>query len=151
MGCGAAEATVLGFVCFVVINPCVLSANMFDFELHCYINFPILHLVLSSFSGLFVFVIACVFVCLEFQIIRFVISTFMPIFFIEIFFVLLTPPGLLARVNFKKSLQSVVYIQSSVRRWVVRSRLEREQQAATRIQSVFRMHRDRLGRILGFE
>ena len=27
MGCGAAEATGLGFVCFVVINPCVLSAN----------------------------------------------------------------------------------------------------------------------------
>ena len=27
MGCGAAEATGLGFVCFVVINPCVLLAN----------------------------------------------------------------------------------------------------------------------------
>ena len=30
MGCGA-EATGLGFVCFVVINPCVLSANRVDF------------------------------------------------------------------------------------------------------------------------
>ena len=32
MGCsGAAEATGPGFVCFVVINPCVLSANRVDF------------------------------------------------------------------------------------------------------------------------
>ena len=40
------------------------------------------------------FVIACFlfFVCLEFQIIGFVISTFTPIFFIEISFVLLPPP-----------------------------------------------------------
>mgnify|MGYP003571757333 CR=1 FL=1 len=30
MGCGAAEATVLGFVCFVVINPCMFSANRVD-------------------------------------------------------------------------------------------------------------------------
>ena len=30
MGCGAAEATGLGFVCFIVINPCVLSANRVD-------------------------------------------------------------------------------------------------------------------------
>ena len=28
MGCGAAEATGLGFVCFIVINPRVLSVNM---------------------------------------------------------------------------------------------------------------------------
>ena len=35
MGCGAAEATGLGFVCFVVINPRVLSSVLF-------INFPIL-------------------------------------------------------------------------------------------------------------
>ena len=41
MGCGAAEATGLGFVCFVVINPCVLSANRVDFGLFCFINFPI--------------------------------------------------------------------------------------------------------------
>ena len=34
MGCGAAEATGLGFVCFAVINPRVLSANRvyFDFS-----------------------------------------------------------------------------------------------------------------------
>ena len=31
MGCGAAEATGLGFICFVVINPRVLSANIVDF------------------------------------------------------------------------------------------------------------------------
>ena len=30
MGCGAAEPTGLGFVCFVVITPCVLSANRVD-------------------------------------------------------------------------------------------------------------------------
>ena len=28
LGCGAAEATGLGFVCFVVMNPCVLSARV---------------------------------------------------------------------------------------------------------------------------
>ena len=41
-----------------------------------------------------IFVIGCFsfFVCLEFHIIRFVISTFTPIFFIEISFVLLLPP-----------------------------------------------------------
>ena len=33
MGCGAAEATGLCFVCFVVINPRVLSANRVDFGL----------------------------------------------------------------------------------------------------------------------
>ena len=31
MECGAAEATGLGFVCFVVINPRMLSANRVDF------------------------------------------------------------------------------------------------------------------------
>ena len=41
MGCGAAEATGLGFVCFVVINPRVLSANRVDFGLSCFINFSI--------------------------------------------------------------------------------------------------------------
>ena len=30
LGCGAAEATGPGFVCFAVINPCVLSANRVD-------------------------------------------------------------------------------------------------------------------------
>ena len=30
MGCGFKEATGLGFVCFVIINPCVLSANRVD-------------------------------------------------------------------------------------------------------------------------
>ena len=33
VGCGAAEATGPGFVCFVVINPCVLSANRVVFGL----------------------------------------------------------------------------------------------------------------------
>ena len=43
MGYGAAEATGPGFVCFVVINPCVLSATEFIwFGLFCLINFPIL-------------------------------------------------------------------------------------------------------------
>ena len=35
MGCGAAEATDLGFVCFVVINPCVLSAYRVYFGIFC--------------------------------------------------------------------------------------------------------------------
>ena len=39
MGCGAAEAD---FVCFVVINPCMLSANRVDLSFFCFINFPIL-------------------------------------------------------------------------------------------------------------
>ena len=40
MGCGAAEATGLSFVCFVVSNPCVFSANRV-FGLFCFINlFP---------------------------------------------------------------------------------------------------------------
>ena len=42
MGCGTAEATGLGFVCFVVINACVLSANRVDFGLFCFKNCPIL-------------------------------------------------------------------------------------------------------------
>ena len=42
MGSGAAEATGLGFFCFVVINPCVLAANRVDFGFFCFINFPIL-------------------------------------------------------------------------------------------------------------
>ena len=33
IGCGAAEATGLGFVCFVVFNPRVLSAKRVDFGL----------------------------------------------------------------------------------------------------------------------
>ena len=42
IGCGATEATGLGFVCFVVINPCVLSANRVDlgfFLFHKFSNF----------------------------------------------------------------------------------------------------------------
>ena len=36
------EATYLGFVCFVVINPCVLSASRVDLGFFfCFINFPI--------------------------------------------------------------------------------------------------------------
>mgnify|MGYP003571746643 CR=1 FL=1 len=42
MGCGAAEATGLGFVCFVVINPCVLSANRVDLGFFLFHKFPIL-------------------------------------------------------------------------------------------------------------
>ena len=43
MGCGTAKATDLSFVCFVIINPCVLSsANRVDFGLFCFINFPFL-------------------------------------------------------------------------------------------------------------
>ena len=33
MGCGAAEATGLGFVCFAIVNPRVLSANRVDLGL----------------------------------------------------------------------------------------------------------------------
>ena len=41
MGCGAAEATGLGFVCYVVINPHVLSASRVDlgFLFHKFSNF----------------------------------------------------------------------------------------------------------------
>ena len=39
IGCGAAEATGMGFVCFVAINPCVLSANRVDLGLFYFINF----------------------------------------------------------------------------------------------------------------
>ena len=35
--CGAAEATGLGFVCFVVINSCVLSANRVDLGFFFYL------------------------------------------------------------------------------------------------------------------
>ena len=38
MGCGAAEATGPGFVCFVVLNPHVLSANRVDFGFLYFIN-----------------------------------------------------------------------------------------------------------------
>ena len=39
MECGAAEATGLGFVCFVVINPRVLSANRVYFGLFSFFFF----------------------------------------------------------------------------------------------------------------
>ena len=39
MGFGAVEATGLGFVCFVVVNPRVLSANRIDFGLFMFIFF----------------------------------------------------------------------------------------------------------------
>ena len=39
MGFGAAEATSLGFVCFVVINPRVFSANRVDLGFFCFIIF----------------------------------------------------------------------------------------------------------------
>ena len=41
IGCGAAEATDLGFVCFV-INPCVLLATELIWVFFCFINFQIL-------------------------------------------------------------------------------------------------------------
>ena len=40
MECGAAEATGLGFVCFVVSNPRVLSANRVVLGFSCFINYP---------------------------------------------------------------------------------------------------------------
>ena len=40
MGCGAAKATGLGFVCFVVIIPRVLSANSVELGVFCFINCP---------------------------------------------------------------------------------------------------------------
>ena len=43
MGCGAAQSTGLGFVCFVVINPRVLSVNGVDFGIflfHKFSNLP---------------------------------------------------------------------------------------------------------------
>ena len=42
MGCGVAEATGLVFVCFIVINPCVLSADIIDLGFFLFHNFPIL-------------------------------------------------------------------------------------------------------------
>ena len=42
MGGGAAEATGMGFVCFIVINSRVLSANRVDLAFFYFINFPIL-------------------------------------------------------------------------------------------------------------
>ena len=38
IGCGAAEATDLGFSCFVVINPRVLSAYRVDFGLLFFVS-----------------------------------------------------------------------------------------------------------------
>ena len=38
MGCGAAEVTGLGFVCFVVMTPCVLSASRIDYGLFRFHN-----------------------------------------------------------------------------------------------------------------
>ena len=51
--------------------------------------------LLSSFSAgcsCLLLLVFCLLVCLECQLIRFVISTFMPIFFIEFSFILLSPP-----------------------------------------------------------
>ena len=42
IGCGAAEATGLGFVCVVVLNPRVLSASRVDLGFFSFINVPIL-------------------------------------------------------------------------------------------------------------
>ena len=42
MGCGAAEATDMGFVCFVVFFPSVLSVNRVDLGfVFCFLDFPI--------------------------------------------------------------------------------------------------------------
>ena len=95
MGCGAAEAIDLGFVCFVVVNPCVFLAGRVILSFFfVFANFPILRL-LSSFSigcSCLLLLVFLFFVCLEFQINRFVFSTFTPVFFIEISFVLPPPP-----------------------------------------------------------
>ena len=108
-GCGSAEVTSLGSVCFVF----VLSANRVDFRLLFVSNVfqfyspPPLKAGLGLFLlcvfiifFLFSFSIGCscmlllvfFFICLEFQIILFVISTSTPIFFIEISLVFLPPP-----------------------------------------------------------
>ena len=75
MGCGAAEATGLGFVCFVVTNPCVLSANKVDLGFFCFKIFPIL-LPPPPFS---MYLTSCAFIfacfCLEFQIVRLVLNS----------------------------------------------------------------------------
>ena len=56
MGCGVAEATGLGFVCLVVLNPRVLSANRVDFEFFfCFINIPILYTGVMGWPGLSLF------------------------------------------------------------------------------------------------
>ena len=39
MGCGVSEATGLGFVCFVVLNPRMLSANRVDLGFFLFHNF----------------------------------------------------------------------------------------------------------------
>ena len=44
---GAAEATGLGFVCFVVINPCVLAAKRVDFGIFLFYEF-------SNFTPIFI-------------------------------------------------------------------------------------------------
>ena len=44
-GCGAAEATGHGLVCFVVINPCVLSVNRIIFLFHKLSNFTLSALI----------------------------------------------------------------------------------------------------------
>ena len=94
---GAAEGTDLCFVCFVVINPRLLSATelILGFFFHKFSNFTptdsskagsgfflflcFCHLSLSSFSvGFVCYCLVLFFVCLEFQIIRFVICTFSP-------------------------------------------------------------------------
>ena len=64
MGCGAAEATGLGFVCFVVINPPVLSANIVDLGFFCFIEFPlfdraVVRVSSKAGSGLFLFLCFC--------------------------------------------------------------------------------------------
>ena len=101
----------------VVIKPCVLSANscVLNFpillpHLPCLGDQAVVGLFKGRLGPVFVFVFLsfgfclvlalvahvcyCLFFvfCLEFQMIRFVISTFSPIFFIEISFVLLPPP-----------------------------------------------------------
>ena len=50
---GAAEVTGLGFVCFVVINPCVLSANRAGLG-YLFHKFSIIRLVISTFTQIFI-------------------------------------------------------------------------------------------------
>ena len=107
MGCGAAEATGLGFVCFGVINPRVLSANRVD--LAFVVRFHTIFFFTELFDSLFspwAFLLSFVFqsktvfyiqpsCCqpTEFILSFFLPTTFMAICFIEISFVLPPPPG----------------------------------------------------------
>ena len=84
MECSAAEATGLSFVCFVAINPRVLSANRveFGFFFHKLSNLALVARVCY-----------CLFFVFSFGVSDYSVRDyFTPIFFIEISFVLPPPP-----------------------------------------------------------